>query len=311
MMNNTLGNIKEKFNSSSLTKSEFINEAFQIHKKLFEYSKIIQSTDIDQILISPEGVYFNINDNKLCLTCPPNEARVAPLEIMNFGSYEPEETHIINILSENTKSILDIGANIGLYSVRLASNNPNARVYAFEPIPEFYSYLQKNISLNDIGNQVLCYNYGLSDSCGSVEFFIAPNNGTNASLTNVADAKDIRKVVGLTTTLDQWCDNNRVIPDLIKCDVEGAELLVFRGGYKTLKEYQPIIFTELLRKWAKPFGYHPNDVLTFFKELGYIPFSIGEKTSEVQTVTNETKETNYVFLHKDSHLELISRLGKL
>jgi FkbM family methyltransferase len=276
-MNNTLESLKKLFINGSLIKSKFINDSLQIHKHLFEYTNLIKNTDISQIMVDADGVYFYINENNLCLLCPPNEARVAPLEIMNFGSYEPEESHIIDILSENSKSILDIGANIGFYSTKLAKGNTKAKIYSFEPIPEFYSYLQKNISINNIGKQVMCYNYGLSDSCGSVEFFISPTNGTNASLVNVAQVENIKKITGLTITLDQWCDNYGVIPDFIKCDVEGAELLVFKGGYKVLSEFHPIVVTELLRKWAKPFGYHPNDVLKFFEELGYMSFSIGKK----------------------------------
>ena len=78
-------------------------------------------------------------------------------------------------------------------------------------------------------------------------------------------------------TLDQWTANQQIKPDFIKCDVEGAELLVFRGGQETLRRDQPIVFAELLRKWSKPFGYHPNDMLCLFRGLGYLCYAVGSK----------------------------------
>lgn len=204
---------------------------------------------------------------------------------------------------------MDVGANIGLYSIQLAKRFPNAKVYAFEPMPTSCAYLQRNIAANFVGGQVSSFNYGLSETSGTVEFFASPTNGTNASLKNVANADDAVAIVGLTLTLDQWCKNQAVAPDFIKCDVEGAELLVFRGGRATLVQHRPIVFSELLRKWSKPFGYHPNDVIDFFEEIGYLCFSIGaEGVRSMTKVTDSTQETNYAFLHVDAHVQAIDWL---
>src|SRR3546814_4841495 len=89
-----------------------------------------------------------------------------------------------------------------------------------------------------------------------------PAGSVNASLSNVSGVKSADVVVGLTLTLDQWCANQRLQPDFIKCDVEGAELLVFRGGKNTLAQARPVVITESLRKWAKPFGYHRSEEQT-------------------------------------------------
>lgn len=63
--------------------------------------------------------------------------------------------------------------------------------------------------------------------------------------------------------MDDWNKENNIYPDFIKCDVEGAELLVLKGGEETLKSKKPVIFIELIRKWAQKFNYHPNEVIKF------------------------------------------------
>ena len=108
--------------------------------------------------------------------------------------------------------------------------------------------MESKIAINGVADRVRSYNYGLSDASGSFDFFVAPTGSTNASLLNVAGAADARTVVGLTLTLDQWCSNQQVRPNFIKCDLEGAELLVFRGGCQTLSEHRPLVFAELRRK---------------------------------------------------------------
>ncbi len=85
--------------------------------------------------------------------------------------------------------------------------------------------------------------------------------------------------------------------DFIKCDVEGAELLTFQGGLKTITKYKPIVFTEMLRKWSAKFNYHPNEIIELFKDIGYgCYFVVNDKLHEIKMMTDETIETNFFFL---------------
>jgi FkbM family methyltransferase len=311
-MTHSIHSLKQQFIAGELSKPAFIQQALQLHRHLFDYVGITQRTDVHEIRIEQDGVRFRIGEEGIWLYAPPDESRVAPIEVMNFDSYEPEETRVMDLLSQGASQILDVGANIGWYSVRFAKREPRSLVHAFEPLPVSHAYLQRNIAINDVADRVFSYNYGLSDVSGSFDFYIAPEGGTNASLLNVAEAKDARRVVGLTLTLDQWCSNQQVHPDFIKCDVEGAELLVFRGGHQTLSEHRPVVFAELLRKWSKPFGYHPNDMLSYFAEMGYSCFAIGHSgVRRIDVVTDETPETNYAFIHSLKHAELSCKLEDL
>ncbi|MBV8501654.1 MAG: FkbM family methyltransferase [Paucibacter sp.] len=308
----TLQTLKDEFSAGQLSKPDFIRGALELHRQLFDYVGITRSTDVREISITPEGVSFLIGDEGIRLFAPPDEARVAPIEIMNFDHYEPAETQVMDLLTRQARRILDVGANIGWYAVRFAKRLPGAQVHAFEPMPQAHAYLQRNVAANGMGARIHCYNYGLSEANGSFEYFIAPTGGTNASLRNVAAAADARRIMGLTLTLDQWCANQQIQPDFIKCDVEGAELLVFRGGRETIARDRPIVFAELLRKWSKPFGYHPSDVLAFFSELGYACYAVGGAgVRRLEEVTDETEETNYAFVHREAHAESIALLESL
>lgn len=301
--------LKKQYKDGKLGKPEFIRKAFELHQQIFQYVNVVRSTDINEIIITSEGVLFLIGKHNISLYCPPNESRVAPIEVMNFDKYEPEETQIINLLASEATNIIDIGANIGWYSLYFAKNYPSVKVFSFEPIPSSYAYLQRNIALNGVGDRVTAFNYGLSDTSGVMEFFISPASGTNASLKNVSGSLDAVSVIGLTLTLDQWVQNYGITPDFIKCDVEGAELLVFKGARKTLGKYCPVIFSELLRKWSMPFGYYPNDMILFFEKFGYFCFGISTSgMRRMAIVSEETIETNYVFLHSEAHTNLIERL---
>lgn len=311
-MSHSIQALKDLFTLGRIGKPEFIRQALLLHGHLFDYVGITQRTDVREIRITEDGVKFRIGEEDLWLFAPPEESRVAPIEVMNFDHYEPEETRVMDLLSSGAMQVLDVGANIGWYATRFAKREPKRQVHAFEPMPVSYAYLQRNIATNGLADRIRTYNYGLSDASGSFDFFIAPTGGTNASLLNVAEAKEARKVVGLTLTLDQWCANQQVQPDFIKCDVEGAELLVFRGGQQTLSEHHPVVFAELLRKWSKPFGYHPNDMLAYFAGLGYECFAIGQSgVRRIDTVTDETAETNYAFLHQATHAALRDKLEAL
>ena len=308
-MNTPLSTLKAQLREGSLSKPEFIRQALLIHQTLFAYTEVARTTDIREIRIRADGVLFVLGEEGGRLICPENEARVAPIEVANFDRYEPHETRIMDVLAQNCTRIVDVGANIGFHAIRFAKRLPRAHVHAFEPTPGTYGFLQRNVAENAVGERVTCFNYGLSDRSGATEFFVAPTAGTNASLVNVAGAQDARRVVGLTMTFDEWASNHGLEPDFIKCDVEGAELLVFRGAQRTLERCRPMVFTELLRKWSKPFGYHPNDVLAYFEQLGYECLAVGEAgVRRLHEVTDETIETNYAFLHVREHAQLIDRL---
>ncbi|KAA6336829.1 hypothetical protein EZS27_015044 [termite gut metagenome] len=211
-------------------------------------------------------------------------------------------------LIKDGATVFDIGGNIGWYALHIAKRRPHSIVYTFEPIPWTFDYMKKNIQLNCFQN-INVNNIGFSDKVGEFDFFYDPSISGNASLVNVADKKDIHIFKCKVDTLDQYVENKNLKIDFIKCDVEGAELFVFKGGKNILEQQQPIVFTEMLRKWSAKFNYHPNDIIEFFRQLHYQPYTISGKNQlkEFNLVDENTLETNYFFLHNEKHLDLIKQ----
>lgn len=87
--------------------------------------------------------------------------------------------------------------------------------------------------------------------------------------------------------------------------------LLYGGGVESIKQYKPIIFCEMLRKWAKKFDYHPNDIIELLKNIGYSCYAIKENTlGYISQVTEDTMETNFLFLNesKERHKSILDKL---
>ncbi|MFA6923070.1 MAG: FkbM family methyltransferase [Bacteroidales bacterium] len=295
----TIKETKEEFKNGKIEKADFISKMHDIHKYLFEYSEVIKDTDISKIEISDDSVVMTIRDSGIKLICDKNDKRIIPIEIINFNSFEKEELKFINELVKEETTILDIGANIGWYSLNLSKKFNNIKIHAFEPVSKTFNYLNSNLSINNITN-VKTYNFGFSDEEKNIDIYCYPECMGNSSLANLSGNSSVEKINCKFTKVDLFVKQNNLKIDFIKCDVEGAELLVFKGAIETLKKDKPVVFTEILRKWSAKFNYHPNDILALFSNIGYNCYVIRNNNLEkFEKVDDSTLETNYIFIHKD------------
>jgi FkbM family methyltransferase len=297
--------IKSSYENGALTKADYIAKMYNIHGRLFEYSEFLNDTDIAQIVIQAHEVMMVTRTRGVKMICAPADQRSIPVEIINFGVYEADELQMILELIGDDFNILDIGANIGWYSLNIAKTKPTARIWAFEPIPRTFAYLQQNIELNQLSN-IQIYNFGFSNQNQELPFYYYPEGSVNAALTNLADRSNVQKIKCLVKRLDDFIAASNLKVDFIKCDVEGAELFVFQGGVATLERHRPIIFTEMLRKWSAKFDYHPNELIELFRRYNYRCFVLSDgKLNEIGEMTDQTSETNFFFLHAQKHERII------
>lgn len=307
MNRNILVDLYKKYSYKLITKEKFIDLAYKNHDVLFDYADYIKFTDIKSIVITDAEVKMISRKKEIIMLCKRNEKRIVPLEILNFKIYEGVYFDFFLDLAQETKIIFDIGANIGWNSLNAAKLNKKLKVYAFEPIEDTYSYLLKNIKLNQLEN-VIPNKIGLSDRNGTAYFFVDPEHSGSASEKKITD-KNVNRVKVTLKKLDDYCIKNQINRiDLIKCDVEGAELFVLKGGKILLEKFKPIIFIEMLRKWAKKYDYHPNDIIKFMKSFDYLCFTIDTgKLKQIKKVTELTKATNFIFFHRVVHRNNINK----
>jgi FkbM family methyltransferase len=173
-----------------------------------------------------------------------------------------------------------------------------------------FKYLNENIKLNNFKN-IQTFNYGLSD-CEQIETFYYYTEGTgNASLKNLQNKTKIEKYKIIVHKLDSVVSKHNLKVDFIKCDVEGAEINVLRGGLETIKKDKPILFLEILRKWTKKFDYESNDIIEILQSLGYSCFVIRNNSlKKINKITKNTIDTNFFFLNEIKHKSLIKKFSK-
>jgi FkbM family methyltransferase len=128
--------------------------------------------------------------------------------------------------------VLDVGASVGSYSMLFGQwAGRSGRVYAFEPAPEIRAVLQRHVTLNDLDGVVVPVAAAASDANGRSTFVTPGLHG----ISRLAAAGESSPVTVDTITIDEFCRRESVKPDLIKIDVEGAELAVLRGARDTLR----------------------------------------------------------------------------
>ncbi len=157
---------------------------------------------------------------------------------------------------------LDIGANIGNFSLFASKVVGNTgKVFAFEAHPATYRYATRNIALNNMKN-IICEQKAVGESQGSISF-------SNDSYDDVNHVQKGGGVLVEMITLDDYAplSNNKVI-SFMKIDIEGYELFALKGATKLLQKTRYILF-ESYEKSAVSYGYHVEDVYSFFLQNGF------------------------------------------
>ena len=294
---NKILKIKNKYKANNIEKYQYLDKMNDFHNNLFFYMDLIKDSCGRKIEITKDNVIFEL-ETGIRLYCIQNDKGLIPYAILNFGEYEEKLWQKTAKLIENPKIILDIGGNIGYFSLFFANIFKEAKIYCFEPIPRSYEYIVKNLSLNKtLSKNILPFNIGLTNKKEQKEMYFNPEGSGSSSLQNLLEASCTYKIFCEFSTLDKFVEENSIDNiDFIKCDVEGAEKFVFEGGLKTIKRNRPLIYTEMLRKWSAKFNYHPNDIINLLKQFDYNCYAISKDTLYlIDKVTNDTTETNFIF----------------
>ena len=213
--------------------------------------------EIDEEFEKQSAEIYEIGKSKFCLP-------MKTTDLIQSCIYNGKIYWDISLLEKADKYlkegafVLDIGSNIGNHTLYWANERNARKVYAFEPYPYSYKILEKNVKINNLEDRVKIFPFGISDveTKGSVIGFCPTNIGGTGFENDKNGDFDFKPLDSL---------NIQEKIDLIKIDVEGAELNVLNGGMETIKKNLPIIIIETFSNKDKieemlfPLGYELVD----------------------------------------------------
>lgn len=175
-------------------------------------------------------------------------------ELIKYKNWESYHDNIISKYIKKDSIVLDIGANIGIFTTKCASKCKY--IYSFEPYIKNYELLIKNIHINNFTN-VIPHFFAISDNMDITKInWITPNNfgavGLDISLDKnseyckyINSITDKNNIINNMNVMTNKIDNlNLDKVDFIKIDTEGCEFLCIKGALNTLKKYKPVILME-------------------------------------------------------------------
>jgi len=165
---------------------------------------------------------------------------------------------------------LDVGGHHGLMA--LASSKAvgsSGKVFVFEPNPAVLPILKENVALNQLSN-IHIAEIALSDKPGTIPFYQQTGDVSwNSTIIEEFLPDDAEEIIVDADTLDNYVDQHSLIPDFIKIDTEGAELLILEGAKETLRKFTPVLIMEFNASAAKAANTTIEAIVTNLQSLSY------------------------------------------
>jgi FkbM family methyltransferase len=189
------------------------------------------------------------------------------------GAYEPAlgEFVLRHLQLPDDAVILDVGANLGWYSLLLGRRFPRARIHAFEPEPRNLALLRENVARNGLAN-VTVHGAAVAERVGTVQLYPYPEK--NMGRHSVLPIHDAAPVAVPAVALDGFLAEQGIPPlrvGFVKIDIEGYEAVALRGARELLRA-GPVWLCEFAPKYMRRGGLDPAEVPRLMRAHGYEPF---------------------------------------
>lgn len=212
-----------------------------------------------------------------------------------FGRpYEPVEGAVVRRLFVDGAAVVDVGANVGVYTVAASRAVGRAgSVHAFEPVSRTFELLHRNVELNALRNVVL-ERAAVSDTAGIAQVTVNRESGLS-SLGATGRGKVVGSEVVTCVTLDAYADAHSLRDVcVLKIDVEGFEGHVLRGARRLLERTRGIaVLAELADRNFSALGLDPGEVIRWMRALGFVAWQV--RDGAIAPLANGPREAENVF----------------
>jgi FkbM family methyltransferase len=210
-------------------------------------------------------------------------------EFLRGHPHERAEVRFLESIALKEMNVIDIGANVGITSVAIANRiGKRGLVYSFEPVPEYFDILKKNISSKGLEN-VRPYELGVTDQAGRANFY---QKGLSTGIVFEEGATEFEVS---TTTIDKFSTGEKIRRlDLVNMDCEGSELLVLKGAEATLQQNRVRIFCEIHHGFLRQLGQSVEDIVEYLEGLS---FQVQTVSLADLTMGNNFENCEYIYAH--------------
>jgi FkbM family methyltransferase len=237
--------------------------------------------------------------------------------ILVQGEYDYDLHRVLDRLLALGMTCLDVGANIGdvaLYMARLTG--AQGHVFAFEPVPHVHERIGKHVARSGFLDRVTVLPIALSDRNGHALMAFASQEVENqgmGSLVNCSNDVVDSHIEIETVTLDSFVRERRIESiELIKIDIQGAELMFLAGASETINSMRPIVATEVSPDDLRNAGHSPIDVFAYFLERDYRAFEckVGRPLEiDLAQVDSRWSSSNTLFVPREQAARVVAALS--
>lgn len=224
------------------------------------------------------------------------------------GYFEPNEFKVINKILKPGMTFLDVGANMGLYTIFASKKvGKSGLVISIEPSSREFERLQSNVEINQLQN-VRMMQTAVSRLEGNADLLVATNDhaGHNTLGNFAYDGIILKQKEHVTVkTIDNIVSELGLQSlDVIKMDIEGSEFLALEGAERTLKNFKPTLMLELFNETLKHQGCNGDMIFQFLTSLGYVIYGFDKYGSLSQLKRVDGSSSQNIFaVHNSSKMK--------
>lgn len=215
----------------------------------------------------------------------PQDMGMARVFLLSGGRWEEPETRLFSSLVKEGMTVVDIGANVGYYTLLAARLvGPRGKVYAFEPSPGNFALLSQNVQANGYENVVLIPK-AVSDRSGVAALHIDRASSGGHTLSGFHDGPDSISVESVS--LDDYFSGECRAIDLLKMDAEGAEGSILAGMSRVLAQNPDLaLLTEFFPRAIRGCGDSPEEFLRRLSVWGFRIHTISEEDGDIRPLSS-------------------------